>query len=426
MIELSYSGTFETVLTDEKKAALQEIHANLINKQGQGSEFLGWLDWPSSVSPEFLRRIQNAAESIQQKAEVLVVIGIGGSYLGAKAALSSLSPYFDQGDKKTEVLFAGHHVSGEYLKQLLSYLDGKEVMVNVISKSGKTTEPALAFRFLKKYMDERYGDAAAERIIVTTDAEKGALVNLAIENGYERFVVPEDVGGRYSVFTAVGLLPIAAAGFSIEQLMAGAKDAEAAYKDFDAENNAALRYAAARHHLYSEGYTTEVMAVFEPKLSYIQEWWKQLFGESEGKEGKGIFPASVSFTTDLHSMGQYIQDGTRNLFESFLLVRESNDDLTVFEAENDGDELNYLAGITLQEFNHVAYKGTSAAHLEGGVPQLTLTIEKMDEFHLGHLFYFYMIACAYSAYLLDINPFDQPGVEDYKNNIFKLLKKPGY
>lgn len=251
-------------------------------------------------------------------------------------------------------------------------------------------------------------------------------MNLAIENGYERFVVPEDVGGRYSVFTAVGLLPIAAAGFSIEQLMAGAKDAEAAYKDFDAENNAALRYAAARHHLYSEGYTTEVMAVFEPKLSYIQEWWKQLFGESEGKEGKGIFPASVSFTTDLHSMGQYIQDGTRNLFESFLLVRESNDDLTVFEAENDGDELNYLAGITLQEFNHVAYKGTSAAHLEGGVPQLTLTIEKMDEFHLGHLFYFYMIACAYSAYLLDINPFDQPGVEDYKNNIFKLLKKPGY
>lgn len=426
MIKLSYSGSFAIVLTAEKKAVLQEIHTNLINKKGPGSDFLGWLDWPSTVKPEFLDRIEQTAAAIQQKADVLVVIGIGGSYLGAKAALSALSPYFNGGDKKTEVLFAGHQVSGEYMKQLLVHLDGREVMVNVISKSGKTTEPALAFRFLKKYMEDRYGDGAAERIIVTTDAEKGALVNLAIENGYERFVVPEDVGGRYSVFTAVGLLPIAAAGFSIEQLMAGAKGAEKAYQTFDLENNPAIRYAAARHHLYTEGYTTEVMAVFEPKMTYVQEWWKQLFGESEGKDGKGIFPASVAFTTDLHSMGQYIQDGTRNLFESFLLINASNEDLTVFEAENDGDELNYMAGISLQEFNHIAYKGTSAAHLDGGVPQISLTIERMDEFHLGHLFYFYMIACAYSAYLLDINPFDQPGVEDYKNNIFKLLKKPGH
>ncbi|MCM3611930.1 glucose-6-phosphate isomerase [Planococcus sp. MERTA32b] len=426
MIELTYSGSFETVLTDEKKTALKEIHNNLYNKEGRGSDFLGWLDWPSTVQPEFMERIQKAADVIQEKAEVLVVIGIGGSYLGAKAALTALSPYFSKNEKKTEVLFAGHQVSGEYLKQLLAHLDGKEVMVNVISKSGKTTEPALAFRFLKKYMEDRYGKAAAERIIVTTDAEKGALVNLAIENGYERFVVPEDVGGRYSVFTAVGLLPIAAAGFSVSELMAGAKDAEDAYQVFNPETNTAIRYAAARHHLYTEGYTTEVMATFEPKLAFVQEWWKQLFGESEGKEGKGIFPASVSFTTDLHSMGQYIQDGIRNLFESFLLIKESKEDLTVFEAENDGDELNYLAGITLQEFNHVAYKGTSSAHLDGGVPQMSLTIEKMDEFHLGHLFYFYMISCAYSAYLLDINPFDQPGVEDYKNNIFKLLEKPGY
>ncbi|MFD1032278.1 glucose-6-phosphate isomerase [Metaplanococcus flavidus] len=426
MIELTYSGSFETVLTDEKKAALQEIHTNLYNKEGRGSDFLGWLDWPSTVQSEFLERIQQTAGKIQKDADVLVVIGIGGSYLGAKAALTALSPYFNKSDNRTEVLFAGHQVSGEYLKQLLAHLDGKEVMVNVISKSGKTTEPALAFRFLKKYMEERYGNAAAERIIVTTDEHKGALVNLAIENNYKRFVVPEDVGGRYSVFTAVGLLPIAAAGFSIKDLMAGAKDAEQAYQTFDPENNPAIRYAAARHHLYTEGYTTEVMATFEPKLAFVQEWWKQLFGESEGKDGKGIFPASVSFTTDLHSMGQYIQDGIRNLFESFLLIKESKEDLTVFEAENDGDELNYLAGISLQEFNHVAYKGTSSAHLDGGVPQLSLTIEKMDEFHLGHLFYFYMISCAYSAYLLDINPFDQPGVEDYKNNIFKLLKKPGY
>ena len=426
MIELTYSGSFETVLTDGKKTALKGIHENLYNKEGRGADFLGWLDWPSTVDPEFLERIQKTADVIQKKSDVLVVIGIGGSYLGAKAALSALSPYFKAADHKTEVLFAGHQVSGEYLKQLLAYLDGKEVMVNVISKSGKTTEPALAFRFLKKYMQDRYGDSAAERIIVTTDAEKGALVNLAIENGYERFVVPEDVGGRYSVFTAVGLLPIAAAGYSIEQLMAGAKDAEQAYQSFDPDNNPAIRYAAARHHLYTEGYTTEVMAVFEPKLAFVQEWWKQLFGESEGKEGKGIFPASVAFTTDLHSMGQYIQDGIRNLFESFLLIKEANEDLTVFEADNDGDELNYMAGISLQEFNHVAYKGTSSAHLDGGVPQLSLTLQKMDEFHLGHLFYFYMISCAYSAYLLDINPFDQPGVEDYKNNIFKLLKKPGY
>lgn len=426
MIELTYSGSFGAILTDEKKKALKEIHENLYEKEGQGSDFLGWLDWPSTVQPEFMDRIQQAADNIQKNADVLVVIGIGGSYLGAKAALTALSPYFNKSHKTTEVLFAGHQVSGEYLKQLLAHLDGKSVMVNVISKSGKTTEPALAFRFLKKYLEDRYGSEAAERIIVTTDEEKGALVNLAIDNGYQRFVVPEDVGGRYSVFTAVGLLPIAAAGFSISELMKGAKDAEQAYRVFDTDHNPAIRYAAARHHLYTEGYTTEVMATFEPKLAYVQEWWKQLFGESEGKDGKGIFPASVSFTTDLHSMGQYIQDGIRNIFESFLLIKESKEDLTVFEAENDGDELNYLAGISLQEFNHVAYKGTSSAHLDGGVPQMSLTIKKMDEFHLGHLFYFYMISCAYSAYLLDINPFDQPGVEDYKNNIFKLLKKPGY
>ncbi|EMF47747.1 Glucose-6-phosphate isomerase [Planococcus halocryophilus Or1] len=309
---------------------------------------------------------------------------------------------------------------------MLAHLDGKRVMVNVISKSGKTTEPAIAFRFLKDYMEKRYGQEAAERIIVTTDAEKGALLTLAEENGYERFVVPADVGGRYSVFTAVGLVPIAAAGYSIKDLLAGAADAEKVYNNINFDENVAVQYAAVRHQLYVEGYTTEVMAIFEPKLSFVQEWWKQLFGESEGKEGKGIFPASVSFTTDLHSMGQYIQDGKRNLFETFLLVQEANEDLTVFEAENDGDELNYLAGLSLQEFNHVAHKGTSSAHLDGGVPQLSLTIPKIDEFQLGHLLYFYMLSCAYSAYMLDINPFDQPGVEDYKNNVFKLLNKPGF
>ncbi|AQQ54816.1 glucose-6-phosphate isomerase [Planococcus lenghuensis] len=426
MINFTFSGSVDSALTDERKNQLTQIHENLYNKTGKGSDFLGWLDWPSTVQPEFLERIEKTAASIRVKADVLVVIGIGGSYLGAKAVLSALSPYFEQGKKQTEVLFAGHQVSGEYLKQLLAYIEDKEVVVNVISKSGKTTEPALAFRFLKKFMEARYGEDAASRIIVTTDEEKGALLNLAKDNGYERFVVPDDVGGRYSVFTAVGLLPIAAAGFSIERLLAGAKDAEETYKGVDFEKNPAIRYAAVRHHLYTEGFTNEVSAIFEPKLSFVQEWWKQLFGESEGKEGKGIFPASVVFTTDLHSMGQYIQDGKRNLFETFLLVKEADEDMTVFEADEDGDELNYMAGITLQEFNHVAYRGTSEAHLSGGVPQLSLSIEKLDEFQLGHLLYFYMLTCAYSAYLLDINPFDQPGVEDYKNNIFKLLNKPGY
>lgn len=425
MVEITFSQSIGSVLTLEKRAQLKQIHEDLYSKKGKGSDFLGWLDWPSTLDPAFMEKVEKTATQIRDKADVLVVIGIGGSYLGAKAVLSALDPYFKK-EAGLEVVFAGHQVSGEYLKQLLAHLDGKRVMVNVISKSGKTTEPALAFRFLKDYMEKRYGQEAAERIIVTTDAEKGALLTLAEENGYERFVVPEDVGGRYSVFTAVGLVPIAAAGYSIKDLLAGAADAEKVYNNMNFDENVAIQYAAIRHQLYVEGYTTEVMAIFEPKLSFVQEWWKQLFGESEGKEGKGIFPASVSFTTDLHSMGQYIQDGKRNLFETFLLVQEANEDLTVFEAENDGDELNYLAGLSLQEFNHVAHKGTSSAHLDGGVPQLSLTIPKIDEFQLGHLLYFYMLSCAYSAYMLDINPFDQPGVEDYKNNVFKLLNKPGF
>ena len=425
MVKITFSESIGSVLTLEKRTQLKQIHENLYNKEGKGSDFLGWLDWPSTLDEEFLAKVEKTAAQIRDNADVLVVIGIGGSYLGAKAVLSALDPYFSK-ESGLEVLFAGHQVSGEYLKQLLAHLEGKRVMVNVISKSGKTTEPAIAFRFLKDYMEKRYGQEAAERIIVTTDAEKGALLTLAEENGYERFVVPADVGGRYSVFTAVGLVPIAAAGYSIRDLIAGAANAEELYDDIDADENPALQYAAVRHQLYVEGYTTEVMATFEPKLSFVQEWWKQLFGESEGKEGKGIFPASVSFTTDLHSMGQYIQDGKRNLFETFLLVQEANEDLTIFEAENDDDELNYMAGLPLQEFNHVAYKGTSSAHLDGGVPQLSLTIPKINEYHLGHLLYFYMLSCSYSAYLLDINPFDQPGVEDYKNNIFKLLNKPGF
>lgn len=425
MINLTYSEAIDSVMDLKMKTRLQQIKDDLYDKKGAGSDFLGWLDWPSSVTDGFLSKIETTASKIRDKADVLVVIGIGGSYLGAKAVLSALSPYFRK-DGELEVLFAGHQVSGEYLKQLLAHLEGKEVMVNVISKSGKTTEPAIAFRFIRDYMEKRYGEAAAERIIVTTDAEKGALRQLAETKGYERFVVPDDVGGRYSVFTAVGLLPIAAAGHSVRELLKGALDAETAYRDAAPESNPAMQYAAIRHQLYVQGYVTEVSAIFEPKLAFVQEWWKQLFGESEGKDGKGIFPASAVFTTDLHSLGQFIQDGQRNLFETFLLAEETEEDLEIFETLEDGDELNYIAGLSLQEFNHIAHQGTSNAHLSGGVPQLALHIERIDEHQLGHLLYFYMLSCAYSAYLLGINPFDQPGVEEYKNNIFKLLEKPGF
>ncbi|RPF51057.1 glucose-6-phosphate isomerase [Aquisalibacillus elongatus] len=424
MVSVTYSGQMEDVLTETKKEKLESIHRGLYAKEGAGSEFLGWLDWPSGLSQEFLDQIKQTAEQIRSQADVLIVIGIGGSYLGAKAVIEALQPHFEK-NPEFEVIFAGHQVSGAYLKQLMAYVDDKEVALNVISKSGTTTEPALAFRFLQQYMQERYGADAASRIYVTTDENKGALLTLAKEQGYKRFVVPDDVGGRYSVFTAVGLLPIAAAGFDVERLISGAKAAEEELKTFG-EDNPAIRYAAIRHSLYEQGYTNEVLATFEPKLNFVQEWWKQLFGESEGKEGKGIFPVSVVYTTDLHSLGQYIQDGKRNLFESFLVVEETDEDLEVFEADNNLDQLNYLSGLSLHDFNLTAYKGVSEAHLNGGVPQVGIHVNQMDEYHVGYLLYFYMLSCAYSAYLLEINPFNQPGVEDYKTAIFRLLNKPGY
>lgn len=425
MIKFSFSGDTEKILSESKKSKLLSIQENLYKKTGEGSDFLGWLDWPSQIDDQLIQDIESTAKQIRQNSDVLIVIGIGGSYLGAKAVIEALSPYFKQNDD-FEVLFAGHHVSGEYLKQLIDYIDGKQVTLNVISKSGTTTEPAIAFRFLKKYMEERYGKEANSRIIVTTDANKGALLNLSKEEGYKRYVVPDDIGGRYSVFTPVGLLPIAAAGIDIRSLLNGAKEAENYYRQAEFKDHHAMQYAATRHYLYEKGYSIELTSIFEPKLSYILEWWKQLFGESEGKEHKGIFPASVTFTTDLHSLGQYIQDGKRQLFETFLMVENAKEDLTIFEAENDGDELNYLAGLSLNDFNQKAYEGTSQAHQAGEVPVISLHIEKIDEYHLGYLLYFYMISCAYSAYLLDVNPFDQPGVEAYKQNIFKLLNKPGY
>ncbi|MEK4520354.1 glucose-6-phosphate isomerase [Psychrobacillus sp. FSL W7-1493] len=424
-ISVNYSEDYQSLLTEELHNKLEATHDFIQSKTGLGSDFLGWVNWPSSTQQAFLQDIKQTAEHIRSNSDVLVVIGIGGSYLGSKAVLESLATPF-QKDKQLEVIFAGQLVSGAYLKQLIAYLDSKEVTLNVISKSGTTTEPAIAFRFLRQYMEARYGEEAAARIIVTTDEEKGALLSLAKEKGYKRYVVPEDIGGRYSVFTAVGLLPIAAAGHNIEHLIAGAKQAEEDFQVMDVQSNAAIKYAVIRNHLYGKGYPVEIMATFDEKLKYVQEWWKQLFGESEGKEGKGIFPASVLYSTDLHSLGQYIQDGKRMLFETFLMVEEVSDDLTVFEAEDNRDELNYLSGLTLHDFNKACHEATASAHLDGGVPQITLTIEQLDEKHIGHLLYFYMMTCAYSAYLLDINPFDQPGVEDYKRNIFKILKKPGY
>ena len=424
-INVNYSGDYSQLVTLEVKNRLNAIHEGIHTKSAAGADFLGWVNWPGNMSNEFLQDIQNTAEQIRSTSDVLVVIGIGGSYLGSKAVIESLSTPFET-KEDLEVIYAGHMVSGEYLKQLMSYLDGKEVSLNVISKSGKTTEPALAFRFLQQYMEDRYGEQAKSRIIVTTDEEKGALLSLAIEKGYKRYVVPNDIGGRYSVFTAVGLLPIAAAGYNIEKLINGATEAQQEFSNLDPKTNSAIQYAIIRKHLYDAGHPVEIMATFDEKLRYIQEWWKQLFGESEGKEGKGIFPASVVYSTDLHSLGQYIQDGKRMLFETFLTVEKASDDLTVFEAENDGDELNYLSGLTLHEFNHACHEATASAHLDGGVPQVSLSIEQIDEEHIGYLLYFYMISCAYSSYLQEINPFDQPGVEDYKNNIFKILKKPGY
>ncbi|KQL34878.1 glucose-6-phosphate isomerase [Psychrobacillus sp. FJAT-21963] len=424
-ISINYSGDYLELLTPELENKLEAIHKGIQTKSSEGADFLGWLDWPSTLSQDFLNDIKETAERIRSHSDVLVVIGIGGSYLGSKAVIEALSTPF-QKTKETEVIFAGHLVSGEYLKQLMTYLDDKDVTLNVISKSGTTSEPAIAFRFLQQYMEKRYGDKAAKRIIVTTDQEKGALLTLAVEKGYQRYVVPDSIGGRYSVLTAVGLLPIATAGFDIDQLINGAKIAEQEFAKFDTKSNRAIQYAVIRKHLYDKGYAVEILATFDEKLKYVQEWWKQLFGESEGKEGKGIYPSSVLYSTDLHSLGQYIQDGKRMLFETFLMVEKTDVDLIVLEAENDGDELNYLSGLTLHEFNAACHEATASAHLHGGVPQITITMEQIDERNLGHLLYFYMMACAYSAYLLDINPFNQPGVEGYKTNMFKILKKPGY
>ena len=411
---------------------VKTAHKMLHDKTGAGSDFLGWVDLPRDYDKEEFDRVKKAAEKIKADSDVLIVIGIGGSYLGAKAAIEMMSHHFynslPKDKRKTpEIYFLGQNISGDYLNDVLEIIEGKDVSVNVISKSGTTTEPAVAFRVMKDYLEKKYGkQEAAKRIFATTDKARGALKSLATEEGYETFVVPDDVGGRFTVLTPVGLLPIAVAGIDIDLMMKGAAKAREDYKSDSVKDNECYAYAAARTALYNRGKDIEILVNYEPQLTFFSEWWKQLFGESHGKDGKGLFPASVNFSTDLHSMGQFIQDGTRNIFETVINVENMNSSFTIEANEDNLDGLNFLAGKTMDEVNKNAFKGTLLAHLDGGVPNIVLNLRDKKEESFGYMVYFFELANAISGYLLGINPFDQPGVEDYKKNMFALLGKPGY
>lgn len=407
-------------------------HKLLHEKKSLGSDFLGWIDLPINYDKEEFERIKKASEKIKSDSEVLVVIGIGGSYLGAKAAIDMLGHTFKNNLSKEkrnapEIYFAGNSISSSYILDLLDIIGDRDYSVNVISKSGTTTEPALAFRIFKEHLEKKYGkEGASKRIYATTDKERGALRSLSTAEGYETFVIPDDVGGRFSVLTAVGLLPIAAAGFDIESMMKGARDAREEYSTDDLKKNQAYQYAVARTVLQRKGKETEILVNYEPQLQYFSEWWKQLYGESEGKDQRGIFPASVNFSTDLHSMGQYIQDGRRFIFETVLNVENSRRDLEVGADSDNLDGLNYLSGKTVDYVNHKAFEGTLLAHTDGDVPNLVLNIKRLDEYTFGQLVYFFEKACGLSGVILGVNPFNQPGVEDYKKNMFALLGKPGF
>lgn len=411
---------------------LKDAHNMLHNKTGAGNDFLGWIDLPVNYDKEEFNRVKAAAKRIRENSDVFIVIGIGGSYLGARAVIEALGHSFynmlpKEKRQGPEIYFVGNNISGTYVQHLLDLIEGKDISVNVISKSGTTTEPGIAFRIFKKYVEEKYGkEEAKKRIFATTDKEKGALRTLANEEGYETFIIPDDVGGRFSVLTPVGLLPIAVAGIDIDKLMEGAKDGREEYQNEDFESNIAYQYAIVRNILYRKGKQIEILANYEPSLHFISEWWKQLYGESEGKDQKGIFPASVDFSTDLHSLGQYVQDGSRILFETILNVEKPKLDITLEAEETDLDGLNYLAGKTMSFVNNNAFKGTLLAHVDGGVPNLVITIPEINEYYIGKLLYFFEKACGISGYLLGVNPFDQPGVEAYKKNMFALLGKPGY
>ena len=417
-----------TYLQDAVKVAHHSLH----EQTGAGSDFLGWIDLPVNYDKEEFSRIQKAAEKIKSDSDVLLVIGIGGSYLGARAAIEALQHSFYNALPKEkrqapQIIFAGNNISSSYIHDVFDLLEGKDFSINVISKSGTTTEPAIAFRIFRKLLEEKYGkEEALKRIYATTDKAKGALKTVADEEGMETFVIPDDVGGRYSVLTAVGLLPIAVSGLDIDEMMKGARAAREDFGKSELRDNAAYQYAAVRNVLYNKGKTIEMLINYEPALQYFAEWWKQLFGESEGKDQKGIFPSSANFSTDLHSLGQYVQEGRRILFETVINVEKPKHELTINEIEKDLDGLNYLAGKSMDFVNKKAFEGTVLAHTDGGVPNLIVNIPQLDEYTFGYLVYFFEKACAMSGYLLGVNPFDQPGVEAYKKNMFALLGKPGF
>ena len=434
-ISFDYSGVEKFVAKHEIDNLVPQVeaaHKLLHEKTGPGNDFLGWVNLPTDYDKEEFGRIKAAAEKIKSNSDVLIVIGIGGSYLGARAAIEMLTGSFyntfSKEQRKTpQIFFAGNSISSSYMRDLLDVIDGKDFSVNVISKSGTTTEPAIAFRIFKDLLEKKYGkDGAKERIFATTDKARGALKTLADTEGYETFVISDDVGGRYSVLTAVGLLPIAVAGIDIDEMMKGAKDGQEEYSNPNLSENICYQYAAVRNALYRKGKNVEMMINFEPALHYFAEWWKQLYGESEGKDGKGIFPAAADFSTDLHSMGQYIQDGQRMLFETALLVDEPARDFEITATEDNLDGLNFLAGKTIDYVNNMAALGTNLAHIDGGVPNLIVRLSKLDAYNFGKLVYFFEKACGISGYMLGVNPFDQPGVEAYKKNMFALLGKPGY
>ncbi len=404
---------------------VKNIHNNIHSKSNDEHEFLGWIELPTNYDKQEFERIKQAAKKIRNDSEVFVSIGIGGSYLGARAVIEALTNTF--GSKKPEILYAGNNMSPNYINEMIEYIGDKDISINVISKSGTTTEPAIAFRMFRELLETKYGvEEARKRIYVTTDKARGALKTLSDEEGYETFVIPDNIGGRYSVLTAVGLLPIAVAGIDIDKLMGGAKAAEDKYLDEELKYNECYKYAVARNILYNNEKTTEILVSYEPKMHYMIEWWKQLYGESEGKDKKGIFPAGVEFTTDLHSLGQYIQDGRRSLFETVINIEKPLVDITIKSDEDNLDGLNYLSGKTLDYVNKKAMEGTIKAHVSGGVPNIMISIDELNAETIGELIYFFEKACAISGNILGVNPFNQPGVEEYKRNMFILLEKPGY
>jgi len=433
MIKFNYeNSSIEEDVVIEYSDDVEKIHKNLHSKANAENEFLGWIELPTNYDKEEFNRIKKAAEKIKKDSDVLVVIGIGGSYLGARAVIDALTHSFynsmsEEKRKTPQIVYAGQNLSPVYMNELLEFISDKDISINVISKSGTTTEPAIAFRIFREVLETKYGvEEARKRIYVTTDKKKGALKTLSNEEKYETFVIQDNIGGRYSVLTAVGLLPIAAAGIDIDKLMTGAKIAQDKYNESNVKYNDCYKYAVIRNLLYDSGKTIEIFANYEPKLHYFTEWWKQLYGESEGKDLKGIFPAGVDLTTDLHSMGQYIQDGRRDLIETVLSIKENASEIVIQSDSQNLDGLNFLAEKTLGYVNQKAMEGTVLAHVTGNVPNMNIEIDKLDEENIGHLIYFFEKACAMSGSILDVDPFNQPGVEEYKNNMFRLLGKPGY